>query len=314
MSQAANAQMVNTIEGRITDEHGQPVDNAYVELLDSLDSMVAATRSSSQGKYTFRGMNRGRYTVKVRPYGKNLLESAQQVDVFNSIARAEYVSLDFRLRENPRLRPQTPIRNETIFAQEVPEDALELFNSGSEKLKSNNEDGFKDLEAAVKIYPTYFYALRELGVQYVVQGKPESAYPHLLKAIDVYKRCGECYYSLALAFSAIKQNEAAVEAAKASVTLLPNSEFAQLLYGIVLRLDGKYEASKEALLKAKPMFKKPNAEVSWQLSLVYNRLNENQKAAEELEVYLEESPDLKKDDKKKVRELIDKMKTAKRDN
>ena len=119
-SQNVNAQMVNTIEGLIRDEHGNPVENAYVELLDSMDYMIRAVRSSSQGRYTFRGMVKGQYTVLVKPYGSNLLASSQIVNVYNATARAEYFNVDFTLREDRRLRPQMPIKNETIYAQEVP--------------------------------------------------------------------------------------------------------------------------------------------------------------------------------------------------
>jgi tetratricopeptide (TPR) repeat protein len=310
-SQTANAQRSNVIEGQIFDEYRNPVENAYVELLDSMDYMIRAVRSSSQGRYTFRGMVKGQYTVLVKPFGTNLLSSSQIVNVYNATARAEYFNVDFTLREDRRLRPQMPIKNETIYAQEVPEDARELYESGKKKLANGNDKGMKDLEAALAITPNYFNALRELGTNFVLQRNYEAAYPHLLKAIDVYKRCGECYYSLALAFYGLNQNDAAVTAADAAVALLPASGYARLMLGIALRRKEKFGLAKEALLRAQTLFEEPNAEVFWQLSFVYNRLNENEKAAEALEEYLKVSPDLKKDQKKNVEDIIAKMRAGK---
>src|SRR5690606_36064610 len=244
--QNANAQMVNTIEGLIRDEHGNPVENAYVELLDSMDYMIRAVRSSSQGRYTFRGMVKGQYTVLVKPYGTNLLQSSQVVNVYNATARAEYFNVDFTLREDRRMRPQMPIKNDTIYAQEVPEDARDRYESGKKKLSDGNDKGIQDLQEALEISPSYFDALRELGTNLVLQKKYEEAYPNLLKAIDVYKRCGECYYSLAIAFSELNEKNAAVRAADAAVTLLPASGYARLLLGITLRQDEKFGLAKEA--------------------------------------------------------------------
>jgi len=311
LSNTVNAQYPirysNTIEGQVFDENHQPVGNAFVELLDSYNALVARTRTTSQGKYTFRDISRGRFTVSVKPYGTNLMEDSETVEIYNQISKSEYMSVNFSLKESKSLRHKTPLLNEAVFAQEVPENAQDLYKKGLEKLKDSDEDGTKDLEAALKITPTYFYALKDLGGYYVTHGKEEKGYPYLLKAIDVYRRCGECYYNLTIAFSNLHQRDAAVKSGAAATALNPTSPHAFLLYGIVLRQNEQWQDSMNALLKARELFGEPDADVSWQLSMVYNRLGDNLKAAEELEGYLEVNDGMKKDEKEKVKDLIKQM-------
>jgi tetratricopeptide (TPR) repeat protein len=235
------------------------------------------------------------------------------VEVYSPTGLPDYVQLNFRLEEDKSMRPQTPMVNETVYAQEVPQDAERSYKKGVEKLKANNKDGFKDLENALKIFPTYFYALRDMGIYTVSDGKYEEGYPYLLKAVDVHRRCGECFYHLANAFLNMKQNDAAVKASEAAVALLPNNSYAYLMYGVVLRLNEQYKPAESALQKANTLFDKPNPSVYWELSLVHNRLGENGKAADDLTAYLDAKPDLKKDEKRSVEDMIKKLRSGNAD-
>jgi Flp pilus assembly protein TadD len=73
--------------------------------------------------------------------------------------------------------------------------------------------------------------------------------------------------------------------------LEPRSVDVYLLLGTVLRLNGNNEMAEKALLKAKALSPKPNPEIHWQLSLVYNRMKRNEDAAVQLETYLQILPD-----------------------
>jgi regulator of sirC expression with transglutaminase-like and TPR domain len=75
-----------------------------------------------------------------------------------------------------------------------------------------------------------------------------------------------------------------------------------------LRITGSYTEAETALLKANSLAKKMNAEVHWQLSLLYNRLNRNQDTIEELETFMKLVPD--SPDKNKIRDMIAKLRTS----
>ena len=122
------------------------------------------------------------------------------------------------------------------------------------------------------------------------------------------QRSAPTYYSLSYAFYQMKQYPAALEAGKAATLLAPASVDAQLLYGTVLRITGSFTEAETVLLKANSLAKKMNAEVHWQLSLLYNRLNRTQDTINELETFLKLVPD--SPDKNRILEMIAKLRTS----
>jgi len=303
--------VVNRIEGTVYDPERLPVNDLRVELQDELGSMLQSTRTSAGGRFSFTGISSGHFIVKVIPIGKNFLEESKDVEIVNLTrfsSDVAYVEIILRYdRRSTDILPEGPA--EAIFVQDIPEDAKKLYESGSDKLKKNQDAGLSDLEAAIKIFPDYFVALNRLGHEYNARKDYEKAYPYLLRAIDVNRRSFTAYYSLGYAFLQLNQIPAALEAAKAVIVLAPTYSDAYLLYGTLLRLGGNYKEAETSLLKAKSVAKRPNPEVHWQLALLYNRLNRNKDAATELETYLKLYPN--SPDKKKVQELIAKLKSAK---
>lgn len=311
ISQVTSGLSINRIEGVVVDQSNSGVGNAYVELYDTNGSLVARQRTREQGRFSFRGMGPGRYTIIVKPFGTNLKEDSKDIEINNQNSRSDTVIVEFRLIPDKRFENSQPSVVGTIFAQEVPADAERLYKTGIERIESKPEQGAKDLEEAIKIFPRYFNALAALGKANIVRGKYELGYPYLLTAIDVNNKCGDCYYSLAIAFYKLDQLPAATKAIDAAVMLQPATAVIRLLQGIVYRLNNDLPGAEKALLTAKTLYKEPNSEVHWQLSLVYNRLKRNQEAANELEEYLKTKPDLSKSEKESVRDLISRLRNSK---
>jgi len=307
---SAPSSSMNRIEGRITDESNNGINDVYVELYDSFGGMVARQRSTGQGRFSFQGMSQGRYTISVKPFGTNLAEDSKEVEINNMISQMDTEVVDFRLHPDKRFRREDIGIVGTIYAQEVPDEARQLYESGVGRIESSPEKGLADLEKAVQLFPRYFNALAALGKAYVVRGKYVNGYPFLLRAIDVNARCADCYYSLSLAFYKLGQMAAAKKAVDATILLQPQVPAGFLLQGMIYRANNDLSGAEKALLTAKSLYKEPNAEVHWQLSLVYNRQNRNEEAANELEQYLKIKPDMKDAEKQNVRELIVKLRKS----
>jgi tetratricopeptide (TPR) repeat protein len=301
---------LNRIEGRITDESNNGIDNVYVELYDNYGSLVNRQRSSGQGRFSFRGMQPGRYVLEVKPFGTNFAEDSKEIEINNQSSRSDTVVADFRLHPDKRFENTELGVVGTVFAQEVPAEARRLYNSGVEGIQSRPDKALAELEGAVKLFPQYFDALAALGKAHILKGRYETGYPFLLRAIDVNSKCFDCYYSLSLAFYKLEQLRAATMAIEATVVLEPKSPAARLLQGMIYRLDNKLAAAEKALLLAKSLYKVPNSEVHWQLSVVYNRLKRNQEAADELEQYLKTKSDITAAEKENVRDLIVKLRKS----
>ncbi|MGD9564132.1 MAG: carboxypeptidase regulatory-like domain-containing protein [Pyrinomonadaceae bacterium] len=304
-------QGTNHVDGTIRDPTNKPVYNAWVELYNDVGQMVDRQRSTTQGKFRFKGMGPGRYTVHIKPFGSNLREQVEEIEINNQTTGSDYVMLSVRLRADKRYNSNEISIVGTVYAQEVPANAKRLYSDGIGSLESDQKGAQAKLEEAIAIFPTYFDALAALGKSYVLTGEFEKGYPFLLRAIDVNQRCADCFYSMALAFYKLDQIPAGVKAIDAAAALSPQVAVVRLLQGMIYRMNNELPKAEKALLTAKSLSAEPNPEIHWQLSLVYNRMKRNEDAAKELEAYLNADPDLSRPEKQKIKDLIGKLRATK---
>src|SRR6266850_1809884 len=304
-----SSNLLNKIEGQVYDPNHRPVENLYVELLNEVDSVIQRTKTNASGRFSFVGVPPGRLIVRVITFGTNFMEQTQEVNILQTTNNNDVDYVEINLRYEKRTRgPIYELPPGVVFAQEIPPTARTAYLRGIADFGKAQEKGLLEIEEAIKIFPNYFDALNWLGKEYVSRRNYEKGYPYLLRAIDVNQHSAPTYYSLSYAFYQMKQYPAALEAAKATTLLVPASVDAQLLYGTVLRITGSYTEAETALLKANSLAKKMNAEVHWQLSLLYNRLNRTQDTINELESFLKLVPD--SPDKNKIRDMIAKLKIS----
>jgi tetratricopeptide (TPR) repeat protein len=301
--------LLNRIEGQVYDPNRRPVQNLHVELLNEVDSVIQRTKTNTSGRFSFVGVPPGRLRVRVLTFGTNFMEQTQEIEIVRTRNNNDVDYVDISLRYDRRNRgPETEMPPGVIFAQDIPPAAKSLYLKGIADFGKDQDRGVEEIEGALKIFPEYFDALNWIGKEFISLKQYEKGYPYLLRAIDVNPRSPSTFYSLGFAFYQMKQYPAALEAAKATTMLAPGSIDAQLLYGTILRITGSHTEAETVLLKANALAKKMNAEVHWQLSLLYNRLNRNQETINELEAFLLLVPD--SPDKNKIRDMIAKLKTS----
>ena len=304
-----SSNLANRIEGQVYDPNHRPVENLYVELLNEVDSVIQRTKTTASGRFSFVGVPPGRLTVRVVTFGTNFMEQTQEVIITKTRNNSDTDYVDFNLRFDKRSRgPGVDIVSGVIFVQDVPPAARTAYLKGVADFEKNQEQGLAEIEEALKIFPNYFEALNWVGKELISARQYEKGYPYLLRAIDINSRSPETYYSLGFAFYQMKKYPAALEAVKATTTLAPASIDAHLLYGTILRITGNYAEAETALLKANSFAKKTNAEVHWQLSLLYNRLKRNEDTITELETFLKLVPD--SPDKNRIKDMIAKLKDS----
>jgi tetratricopeptide (TPR) repeat protein len=301
--------LLNRIEGQVYDPNHRPVQNLYVELLNEVDSVIQRTKTDISGRFTFAGVPPGRLTVRVLTFGTNFLEQTQEVIITQTRNNSDVDYLDISLRYDKRnRRPEPDLTTGVVFAQEIPPAAKALYLKGVADFDRDQNRGVQEIEEALNVFPDYLDALNWLGKEYVSRRDYEKGYPYLLRAIDVNQRDPSTYYSLGYAFYQLKKYPAALEAARATTVLAPASVDGQLLYGTILRINGNYSEAETVLQKANSLAKQMNAEVHWQLSLLYNRLKRNQDTINELETFLKLVPD--SPDKNKIQDMIAKLRTS----
>lgn len=304
---SSNSVLVNRIEGTVWDAYRRPVRDLYVELQNENYFAIGRARTDSAGRFSFTGVSSGRFNIRVLTSGTNYQEYNESVDLVNVVrGGSDSVYLEIYLKiDKDKLKSGVAEITDAIFVQDVPDEARRLYRKGLKDL-GKGDLGFEEIESALKIFPTYFDALNTLGTEYVSRKDYEKSLAYLIRAIDVNQRSFSTYYALAYACFELEHRQEALVAAKAAITLQPNSFNAQLLYGTLLRLDHSYQLAEAALTQAKKLSKnKPVPEVHWQLALLYNKLGRNREAADELETYLELQPEAR--DRPAIQALIAKL-------
>ena len=308
---SAYGQGGNSIGGHVFGNQRAPLEGITVELLDDFSRTLARVRTDPTGRFFFNRIPAGKYRVRALPLGTNYQEQEQEVEIQNIVrtdSRGSSITsgfdsaqTDFYLRID---KDSNPSLNETIFAQNVPEDAQRLYNEAIDLLRNKkSQEAFVKLKAAIEAYPDYYMAVEVLGLEYVNATYYQAAQILLQKAVQINPKGFKSWYGLAIALKSLDLDTEALKAAQKALEINPLSLDALLLNGILLRQTGDYKGSESALVKIKKTAKKPMPEVYWQLALLYgNSLHKYREAADELESLLRYLP--KDKDPEQIKLLI----------
>lgn len=301
----------SSISGFVFDPARRPVANVIVELINDYGIAVRRVRTEGSGRFFFTGLGHGRYRVKALPFGTNMEEGSEEVEiaglgvggrqVTESVQRDIYLKL--------RKSAQTaPFQNAVVYAQEVPKDAEKLYKSGVDDLNSKRVDqGVMALEQAIAIFPNYFMALQQLGVTRITQEKWDEAITAFTKAVEVNDRSFDCWYGLAYARHRKAELLPAIAALEKASSLRPESAETFMLIGVTQRQLREFAKAEAAFKQAVKLAAGESADIHWQLALLYaHNLKRYADAAKELELYLKTAGDIP--EKAKVQKLIKEFK------
>lgn len=283
----------NTISGYVFDSQRNRVSQIPVELMNDVNSVIARVKTDGSGRFFFTRVPSGRLSIRVLPLGTDLEGQTQEIEITSGDLRrpiSENAQIDFYLRL--RKNNNAAITNGVVFAQEVPDEAKKMYEKAVSDLSNKRVDlAVTELENALKLFPAYYLALERLGLEYISQQKYKDARDILSRAVSVNSRSFSSWYGLSYANYALKQAEAAVEAAKNAVSLNSSSVEALLFLGISQRQAKQYEDARKSLKKAEKLSKGNSPDVHWHLALLYaHNFKLYKDAADELELYLKVSP------------------------
>ncbi|MBS1793583.1 MAG: carboxypeptidase regulatory-like domain-containing protein [Acidobacteria bacterium] len=317
---AARSLAGSTINGMVFDPEKRGLMDVDVELQDEFSRYLARTKTMSGGRFTFTNLTAGVYRVRVIGGRFGYSEQSQQVEIVNfSRGTAglsnDTVYLDFYLQplKNTSFAEAVGITG-TIFAQEIPDNARNLYNQAlADFSQKRTDEGINNLKKALEIFPTYFYALNRLGDELLRKQDFKAAQEVLLKAVAVNPKAADSLYMLGYAQYMQKQFEPAVDSLRQAVNRSQRSAAAFLLLGMGLRQIKKYGEAETELRRADELSKKKSPDVHWQLALLYgNNLKKYAAAADELELFLKTQPDSR--DAESIKKLIQKFREKARES
>lgn len=314
----------NTISGHVFGSDRKPLSDINMELRDEYSRTISRGRTNAAGRYFFMGLSAGRFIVKALPLGTNYEEEEQEVEIVNFVRQGGIAGdqtrisghaneqRDFYLRR--RFVPTGLSAPATVFAQEVPEQAKQLYKTGLEHLENKRtQEGYNSIKAAIEAFPQYFAALETLGIEYVKAGHFEAAEILLTVALQVNPRSYKSWYGLAKAYEARKKYGESLGAAEKAIEQNGAAAEALFLAGSLLRRAKEYEKAEKHLVKVRELAGDVMPDIHWELALLYgNGMKRYKEAAKELRAYLKARPDDKNAEsiKKLIVEFEEKAKSA----
>ena len=221
---------------------------------------------------------------------------------------AQVEQVDFTLKTRDEVdKSARPTTTGTTFAQNVPDDARAAYERAIESLdkRQDADHGIAELKKAVELFPTYYLALERLGGEYVKLKQYEEAVRVLNAAVEINPRGHPSMYALGVARYYLKQIPEAIELLRRSLSLAPdspNSAFSHMFLGMALLKDGKLAEAETHLKRAHEIGDKQVPDVHMYLAQMYSNSKRYKEAADELELFLKETPDAR--DAESIRNII----------
>lgn len=298
-----------TILGSVRDPGGQPVTSIRVTLLGENYQNLGTKFADSSGRFQFRNLGQGLYTVRIEPTGTPYEEESQEIRLDSLSPRRspteEPFTVDFRLRLKKGQGAQgTPA---VVFVQEVPARAREEYERGRSGLNSHPEMAMLSLRKAIDIFPDYFLALELLGTESVRRNQFDYAIPILTRAAQVNPNAARSLYWLGVANLKSNRSAEAINWLLRAEDKNPTNPNIHMMLGIAHGNLGSLFESEQAFKKAYHFGgrKSEVADVHFYLAGIYNRQRKYSEAIRELELFLKEAEDVK--DRTQIKGLIERL-------
>jgi len=304
------AQSRFAILGSVRDSAGQPVGSIRVTLLGENYQNLRTVFADSAGRFQFRNLGQGIYTIRIEPAGTPYEEETQTIELQSLSPRRsgteEPFTIDFRLRL--KRGQATQVAPGIVFVQEIPARAREEYERAKSGLNSqNSEAALTSLKKAIDIFPDYFEALELLGTEYVRRGQFDDALPVLTRATEVNPNAARSLYALGVANLKGNRPGEALQWLLLAEDKNPKNPNVHMMLGLVYGNLGSLAESEKAFKKACLLGggKSEVADVHFYLAGIYNRQGKYDDAIRELELFLKEAEDVK--DPKQITALIERL-------
>ena len=308
-ARSIEAQTLYEVEGTVYGPDSKEMANVTVTLQNHAGAQIDQDITKTDGHYRFAGVIAGTYYISVKPPEPGLQQVLQKIELINTginVTNFSKERFDFSL--NRTAASERPSVVGTVFAQAVPPDAEKEYLSAVASIsKGEREAAIVKLNSAIKIFPTYFLALQQLGLIYIDTEKDRLAIEPLTKSLQINARSALSHLGLGMGYVHLDQPKEAIKHLNEALAL-DRRDFRVYLYlGMALINTGKLDEAEKPLKEAYSIGGPNQARTAHlYLASIYSTRKEYQKAIAELETYLRENP--KAQNASKIQEAITKMK------
>ncbi|HKP13018.1 MAG TPA: tetratricopeptide repeat protein, partial [Blastocatellia bacterium] len=297
------------IQGTIFFDNGRRADRRIKVRLRGLNN-DSFTMSDDSGAFAFRRLAGGSYTVTVDA-GNEFEVASETVDIIEPMRRRNDPgqTLTVQITLHARAAASRPVG--TVDANGgIPDQALQLYKVALDFVQAGeHKKAIEQLNEAVKLYPTFWQALNELGLVYMRQKQFDKAEPPLRKATELAPEAFLPQLNFGILMNQKKDYVTAATALQRAVQKEATSGVAHFHFGKALVNLGAYPRAEKELLQALNIGGEFTVEAHRYLGAAYIEMNNKPRAIEQLEQYLSLAPKAK--DAEQIRQIVNQLRSKK---
>jgi hypothetical protein len=301
---AARAQG-HSIRGKVRSSAGVSVPRVTVSLESGNGALIDQTVANNEGDFFFGNLSESSYLVTISTPDYN--PASERVEFVRNVGPGEpgeTRTIEITLAGRGGVRPPRAGLN---FVQNVPRAAREAYESSLKLAKEGRApESLAALQAAIKIFPDYFDARFLLANEYIKQGKLPDAIAELNEAQRINPKDDRVWHAFGGVLMQQRKFAVAARIFAEAARLNPVDPQYQLLQATALieqaasidpnkaeERNYAFAEAEKALARADKLSERKLAAVHLQRARLYEKRGERARAADELEQYLRQSPDLK---------------------
>jgi Tfp pilus assembly protein PilF len=294
----------SSIQGRIISPLGKLPETRIRVTLEHSDTGTRTAIAGDDGSFNFNGLEDGSYTLTI--------DAGKDYEVARESIYIEGGKPIYNVPVYLRLKPES---NPALAG--VPKPALELFNKAVESARKNeNDKAISLLNEAIAQHPQFGLAHNELGLLYLKANQLDKALEEFKAAQKALPDDPQIQLNYGLALLEKKDYTEAEKQFRKSAKKLDKSAQVHMYLGVsMMRQKGSDEADKQRLLgEAQKEFQQSiklggdsAGRAHYYLGGIYWGQREYKKAADELELYVKQSP--KAPDAEQVRATIKELRS-----
>jgi Tfp pilus assembly protein PilF len=316
------AQGANVLEGKVVMPSGtQPTNPVRVKLTFN-GRRIHETFSDLSGRFSFPGLSRGRYQLTAEGDGINFETTTVYADISAFGSSGQSFTQDIQLRPVAAKAAQQPgVIN--AFTQQVPEAARQALALGLKSLEEGKVDAaIENMRNAIKIFPEYFDAHLQLGNTFLKTEQFNLAIAELDAARQINPNDERAYQSFGLLLMKQKNFAVAVAVFAEAARLNPSNPMNAVMRATALIHQAATSADDRTFLLGRAEIAMNQAATlsenklkpdSMTVALFHELRGDPEKAAAELESYLQKNPQLKNPEalQNEIKRLREKVRRAK---
>ncbi len=289
----------HSIKGRLIFPSGQRADVRLKVRLETFGSGDLSVVSDANGNFGFQSLRPGTYTVVIE--GGEFFESEREAVLIESASTSGRratgilpISRPFVVQVYLRSKPastntKTGVVNAALAA--APKQAADLYLQALDSSARGDAEGaVSQLKQALVIYPDFGLALNELGAQYLKLRQPQKAAESLRAALRIQPEDFMTRLNYGRTLLELKNAAEAEANLRMAVNKNDGSWQARMYLGVALIGLRRFDEAEQELIRALTVGGPRVALPRYWLGGIYWHRREYQRAAAELEKYLEGTP------------------------